>query len=338
MDGNPTTQFPGDMPVAPPPPPEVKVRTMRSDIDEMGKNGGSLPHFHVVTVKGLTPTKARMVETAVPLAASGGTTTGTNKAAVAAVVIIAIAAIALLVYLAYRTLFAGTISAPSTGNATAALPAQNQTATSTATTSATAPFIHVSLFKKQADQTLIFTFSSGGAATSAADLQTFNQRLSALLAGADNNAHMIEIAMRTADGRGVAIGDVLAQANAPLLSAQALAHFNPDASFFVYRDANGFWPGIVLLLTPGDNWLFAKNDVQSLESSPDIANLFLAGVGAPSASGFADSTVNNTAVRAVSFPHANPPATFLYGWYQTYLIISTSQNGFTAAMKLLQPS
>jgi hypothetical protein len=37
---------------APPPPPEVKVRTMRSDLESMLKNGGGLPQFQNVKVSG----------------------------------------------------------------------------------------------------------------------------------------------------------------------------------------------------------------------------------------------------------------------------------------------
>jgi hypothetical protein len=40
---------------APPPPPmEVKIRTMRSDIDSMMKSGGGAPSFQNVAVSGLT--------------------------------------------------------------------------------------------------------------------------------------------------------------------------------------------------------------------------------------------------------------------------------------------
>jgi hypothetical protein len=39
----------------PPPPSEVKVRTMRSDIDGMTKMGGGLPQFKTVAVEGSGP-------------------------------------------------------------------------------------------------------------------------------------------------------------------------------------------------------------------------------------------------------------------------------------------
>jgi hypothetical protein len=43
---------------APPPPAEVKVRTMRSDIASMAQSGGGLPQFQSVKVEGLTGKEA----------------------------------------------------------------------------------------------------------------------------------------------------------------------------------------------------------------------------------------------------------------------------------------
>ena len=359
------------MPAAPPPPPEVKVRTMRSDLDAMAKSGGGAPHFETVTVAGLSIGKAHAPQAVRPSVADAVGAAGRNKnrnTIIIVVVVIAAAAILTLCYVAYRIFFigAGTTSvqsgAPSNAATTTAVEAQGDQSQTVgggrasvgvapaATTSApapvaapvpmnppvtTGPFIHATLFRKQADQTLLLTLSLGGAATTAQDLESFSQKLSGLLAGANKNARMIEVAMEGTDGHGVAAGDVLAQANASFLSAQALADFNPDATFFAYQDQNGFWPGMVLALNPGNNWLFAENDVQPLESSPAFANLFLSNVGAPAAGGFTAGTVGSTTVRSVAFPNANPPATFLYGWYQSYLIISTSRNGFAAAMNLL---
>jgi hypothetical protein len=45
---------------APPPPPEVKVRTMRSDLESMAKSGGGLPHFQSVKVEGLSAKEASL--------------------------------------------------------------------------------------------------------------------------------------------------------------------------------------------------------------------------------------------------------------------------------------
>jgi cobalamin biosynthesis Mg chelatase CobN len=59
---------------APPPPSEVKIRTMRSDIDSMMKSGGGAPSFQNVSVQGLSlDTKRKSpvtsVRTPMPVAA-----------------------------------------------------------------------------------------------------------------------------------------------------------------------------------------------------------------------------------------------------------------------------
>jgi hypothetical protein len=43
----------------PPPPAEVKVRTMKSDLEALAKNGGALPQFRSVPVEGLSLSKAQ---------------------------------------------------------------------------------------------------------------------------------------------------------------------------------------------------------------------------------------------------------------------------------------
>jgi len=276
-------------------------------------------------------------------------TDGNKNIVVVIVVGIALAAIVVLGYLAWHIFFGGA------GTANVQNGAKDQAASSTVVPVGTAvassslgagvapantgsiaiSFVHKTLFKTPADQTLPFVLSPGGAATTAQDLESFNQKIAALLAGVNKNARMTEISISAADGSGVAVGDVLAQANASFLSAAALADFSPDATFFAYRDQDGFWPGIVLSLAPGSNLLSAQNDVRSLESSPVLASFFLNDPGTPSAGGFANSTVSGTAVRSIAFAGTIPPSMFLYGWYQSYLIISTSRNGFAAAMSLL---
>lgn len=355
MDEVPNTNFPGEMPSAPPPPPEVKVRTMRSDLESMTESGGGLPKFQTVKVAGLAVTQENKKKSA---------------AVITLVIIAALAVLGLLGYFAYQMFFVKPTSAvaPAPSGQTGVVPAQGgvvqggvtqggvvQTPAATPTqtpaatpiptpaapaapaASAPAPFIHASLFKTPADQTLILTLSAAsaaGATASTADLQTFNQKVSALLAAqANKGAAVIEIIVQTADHHGVPVGDLWAQANSAVVSPQLLAaHFNPDATFFIYQDKNGFWPAYVLSLKAGENWLFSQSDIANLESSPGIANFFLTNVGAPSAKGFTGTTVSSAAVRALSFPSATPPATFLYGWYKNDLIMSASQAGFAAAM------
>lgn len=59
-----------DIPGVPPPPAEVKVRTMRSDIESMKQSGGGLPQFQNVTVEGLSMEREMPVAVTSPEAAA----------------------------------------------------------------------------------------------------------------------------------------------------------------------------------------------------------------------------------------------------------------------------
>ena len=203
------------------------------------------------------------------------------------------------------------------------------------TTPPAAPFAHVSLFKQPADATLALKLSFNGTASSAIDLQTFNQKLSAVLA--NRTAAFTEVVLKDAVGNDLRASDILSQANEEVMDPSLLAaHFNPDATFFVYRNAAGFWPGYVFSLKQGENWLFSGTDVAKLESSPNITNFFLTDVGAPAKGGFVDGTVSSTAVRMLTFTKGSATNMFVYGWYKSvYLIVSTSKDGFAAAMARL---
>lgn len=346
---------------APPPPPEVKMRTMRSDLAAMAKSGGGVPRFESVKVAGWVPAGGGFGQRAPDAAGAPGASGALGSAGsakrrnmtIVLIVVAAVAAAALIGYFVYVAFFSGGNNSPAeqsgagpsaasagTGGSSTATAASAGAATTAPAATAPAaaapagPFTHKSLFREPADQTLILTLSSGGAAQTAADLESFNQKLTVLLPQVKKGAALIEVGMVGADGNGVAVGDVLTEENAAVLDPQFLAaHFNPDATFFLYRDASGvFWPGYVIALSPGENWLYLQSDVAKLESSPSIANFFLVNVGASAAGGFTDATVSSTPVRVLSYPNASPPASFLYGWHNADLILSTSQAGFMQAL------
>jgi hypothetical protein len=126
---------------------------------------------------------------------------------------------------------------------------------------------------------------------------------------------------------------MLTAEGATVLDPSFLAeNFNPDPTFFVYRDKSGSWPGYVLSLQNGKNWLFLESDVAKLESSPAIANFFLTNTGPASPDGFTDSAIASTTVRILPFLEATVPTYFVYGWSNGNLILSTSQAGFAAAI------
>jgi len=83
---------------APPPPTEVKIRTMKSDIAGLAASGGGMPHFENIKVSGLSLEKGIDTPEAVHK----------NNAIIAILItIIAVAVLGTLAYFAYRILTGG---------------------------------------------------------------------------------------------------------------------------------------------------------------------------------------------------------------------------------------
>ena len=76
-------------PSAPPPPAEVKIRTMKSDLASMAKSGGGLPTFETV----------RLNDSRVSQASPGAS--GKPKTLVIIIAAVAVVAVVLIGYVAY---------------------------------------------------------------------------------------------------------------------------------------------------------------------------------------------------------------------------------------------
>ncbi len=136
MDSNSNSQ--NSVPGVPPPPAEVKVRTMRSDLQSMAKSGGGLPQFQNVSVAGLqvereapgavaAPEVAAQMARAiaapsvsapapvgeeVPVSSSGGSS---HTVGIILVIVVAVLAIAAVGYFAYKELGSSAASVPAAG-------------------------------------------------------------------------------------------------------------------------------------------------------------------------------------------------------------------------------
>jgi len=309
-----------------PPPPEVKIRTMKSDIESMAHLGGGAPQFRSVKAPQLVAAASEeepVPEEKIRLKPS---------LVVALVSIVAFVVLAAVAYMAYNMFFAGGGNV-STAPAPTATRGNNQTQQPYATTQPSANFTHATLFTRPVDQTLTFALSS--AAQNASELQTFSQRFSGIFPGANAASTFFEVDVENADGSGADVNSIFAAADAAVLDSQyVLAHFSPDVTVFAYKDAKGIWPGYIFKLKPTENWLFLKDDVAKIEAmTAKIENFFLNSPGNPSAGGFKDDSIDNSPFRALAF--SRPGATFVYGWYRGYLVFSTSVDGLKEAMARL---
>ncbi|MEK9180025.1 MAG: hypothetical protein AAB897_01265 [Patescibacteria group bacterium] len=302
----------------PPPPPEVKIRTMRSDVAEMTKSGGGLPRFQTI--------KAPEIRRALGRDSGGGSASRIDWFWIV-VPLLAIFLIAGIVYFAYLNF--GGVEAPQagTGGTSGVVPQSPQQPTVP-----THPqFVHNSLLDKPAEE--ILTFISPTSAESASQLQTFGQRLLAVLSGAKASSKFLEVRMQESTGRDLAIDEVLALPDAIVLTREFLLDkFNPDPTVFAWRDGSDVWPGFIFELKASENWLFLKNDISKLEISPKIENFFLRAPGTPSESGFEDAVVSGQPARKLAYSSG---ASFFYGWFRGKIIFSTSEQGLVEALARL---
>ena len=300
---------------APPPPQEVKVRTMKSDLESMAKSGGSsLPVFRSVAMERTTPKKSWDFLWKI------------------AVAVISAAALFAGSYLMYDLLSERDSGGAGTtfDNGQAASNTGLQTDPPAAgRVEAPREFTHSSLFKKPAADSVL-SFVVRGPAESATELKTFSQSLTEFLAASAASAGFIEIRMQDINGRDLAASEVLAAQDALVLTEEFLvSKFNPDPTFFVYKEDKNFFTGYVLALKPSENWLFLRDEAAKLEWSNKIENFFLKTPGAKSQSGFEDAVINNQPARSLQFSSGE---SFVYGWFRGHLILSASEGGFKEAM------
>lgn len=304
----------------PPPPPEVKVRTMATDIEFMAKSGGSTPQFQNIKAPGLaslTP-GTRIEEPAEP----------TNKLLIAVVSVIAVALALAIAYFVYQIFFnqaqvaAEKTTSPSTTIIT--LPSS----TPPAVIGSSGNFIHKSLFRNPADTLLPLTVDNS--AQSSASLKTYTQQIKDAVQS-NKTSIFFEMNVKGVDGHDLSVNEVLSAAGAPVLDSGFISlHFNPDPTMFVYRNKNGILPGYIFALKPGENWLFLRDETSQIEKSQRISSFFISTVGSPG--NFQDVIVSGQPARALRFSSGGA---FVYGWFRGYLILSTSEDGLKEALTRL---
>lgn len=318
---------PGSVPA---PPPEVKVRTFKSDVESMMQSGGGAPQYQ--NVRG-------------PTAAVSGSRTEPEereKSQTGTIIAIVIGILLLggIAYFAYRILSDNNApqnppsQVPSGNYGAQAPPVTNPLGTITPPLpSAGAVFVHHSFFKKPADRLLELAVPAPTTANTY-DLATFSQRVRDLVGAPSAASSFFEIVPKDGQGNDLLLPQILKATDLGILDEGFVSkHFLPDATFFVWQYATGTWPGIVIGLKSTENWLFIQNDVAKLESSPKLVNLFVADPGAPSPGGFKDVTEAGQHARILTY--SAPRAVVVYGLFHSYLVLSTSEDGLKQAITRL---
>lgn len=312
----------------PPPPLEVKIRTLASDLELLAQTGGTSGQIQTTFVSLASPTAA-----AIP---------SVLKKILPIVLFAAVLATFFLVgyFLLYPLIFGTPKSklsdnrVPQTMSAPVIPPPVDPSAEIPPVN-----FFHQSFFRKRADKILDLTLQKGPA-SSVAGLQTYNQKLANLLApinlAANASSTFLEINTQYVDGTPVSASELMSLAGMILDPSFLLANFSPDFTGFVYKDRQGAWPGYIFKLATGKNWLFLKDEpaMAILEKSNKLESLFLSSPGNEDSMGFKDDSIASQSFRILHY--RTPGAAFAYGWFNGgYLVFSSSRDGLEQALSRL---
>jgi hypothetical protein len=185
-----------------------------------------------------------------------------------------------------------------------------------------ASLIHSSLFKSAADATADVTLSDLGVSAYRTSVEFTTVEVPVLN----------EVVFKKSDGEVASFSDVLGFLLPGLFSADLNQSFEADFTFFTYADSKGTWPGFVVNLKNGVTSADVQTGVAGLESSENIANLFLTSPG--NQSSWKSGTVEGVSNRYLAFGLSG--ASLNYGWLGDSLVVSTSFPGFQEALKRLK--
>lgn len=311
--------------VPPPPAPDIGIRTMASDLSSLKSTGG-------LEAKPNTFKPADFAN--VPVFRPSGTASAPGTAATAVpahrsrlsmIIAISIAFIIVAGLVVY--FFILPLISPAKNNTTTPITAT--TPTEQAPPVASTPVVTPQL----THQTFFITAPTS---TSAVNLTTLTlgeiqTAFTAILSGVQPKT-LTEINLNL-NNSPVDATAFMAVAFPELDQAVIGANFYKDMTTFVYKDANGSWPGYIFKLKDPASLANVSTAVKGIESSNNLPNLFLTSPGAVKV-GFKDGlTVGTTKARYITYTATG--ASINYVWFNNYLVVSTSFNGFKEALRLL---
>ncbi|MDP3948691.1 MAG: hypothetical protein Q8Q17_01940 [bacterium] len=149
-----------------------------------------------------------------------------------------------------------------------------------------------------------------------------------------------EITPQSGDGQALSADDFFSSIGGNILGSDFLnENFEKDFTLFLYKDKSGLpaqaglWPGYILQLKSGKSPIFLQKAVlQKMESSSvERANLFLVSPGVPANSQFQNGLSSGQPIWFMNFQNAS--SVLAYGWFfNKYLTISTSFEGLKQAI------
>ncbi len=311
--------------VPPPPAPDIGIRTMASDLSSLKSTGGLEAKPATFQPADFANTPVFRPSKATPASGAAVATEPAHRSRLSMIIAVSIAFIivaGLVIYFFILPLIS---------------PAKNNTpppTTTSTTTEQTPPAVSTPVATPQLTHQTFFI--TAPASTSAVNLTTLTlgeiqTTFTAALSGVQPKT-LTEINLNL-NNSPVDATAFMAVVFPELDQTVVGANFDKDMTTFVYKDANGSWPGYIFKLKDPASLANVSTAVKGIESSSNLQNLFLISPGAVKV-GFKDGlTVGATKARYITYT-ANG-ASINYAWFNNYLVVSTSFNGFKEALKLL---
>lgn len=305
------------MPHLPPSSLEVRVRTMKDDIESIGKGGGLLGIAEKISLSIPREGVAPGINSPITPSVEPKSKTGTY-------IFLGIGAALILFAVGYflpQILSKNNNQNAPAGSATTTTPKEKTPAPAQAN-----QLIHKSFFASPADMILPF---SPTASTSLTFKEQWHDAFK-LATGTITEAQFQNGAKEY-----LGFSDFLSALGIQFSSVTAFQlGFEKDFTAFVYKDSAGLWPGYILKLKSEVNALLVRGDIAKLELERDfILSSFALPPGTSDAS-FKDSQLSGLPVRELTF--SLKPAQFIYGLTQQgYLVIAASEDAFKTALARL---
>jgi len=321
----------------PPPPAEVGVRTMASDIASIAQSGGGAPKPIPLKIYSRNQENAKAaaaVTYAVPSIPSAAVRQGVVSSAAAETEDIVIKSKPLFSKPSFLFPFLGVLLIGVFSVAYFFVyPLLNPPKKSVVktpvvpVTTQRASFEHKSVFGQPIDGNFILEILSP-----VSGMESENDKISSFVSGVTGS--FFEIIPQSGDGQAFSADDFFSSIDGNILGSDFLnANFEKDFTLFLYKDKNGLWPGYILQLSAGKSPIFLQKDVlQKMESAlTERANLFLTSPGLSMGSQFKNGLSGGQPIWFLNFSNAS--SVMAYGWFfNKYIAISTSLDGLKQAI------
>ncbi|MBI3114786.1 MAG: hypothetical protein HYZ07_02390 [Candidatus Harrisonbacteria bacterium] len=305
----PPPLLPPEVKTPPPPGPDVNIRSLRTDTESLAAGGGAAPQAQTIPFEELEDETPFAPETASEL--PEGVALPSRAARLALIVGGSVLGVALLgifgYYIVYPLLFT---EAPSV-EPLKKMPVAKVEARLHASLFTTAPPFQAELALPAIHSAAIFAAMSAEAQRPAPANTVKELALS--------------------DTSGQAPFSAFFNTLVPDITAQEIADvLEDDFTGFLYYDEQGVWPGYVAALKPTAIPSDAQATFAKLESA-DITVLYLEDVGVKGE--FKSGQLSGVPTRYATFQ--KPGASFNYGIFGNYLVLSTSFDGLKVALPFL---